>query len=91
MIRRWSLGTLLFGAVWLAAAQFSTAQNSFLAPLKTQWENTRNLVEGIVAQVPEGKYDFRPTPEVRSFREQFTHLIGENFRFMAQEIGRAHV
>jgi uncharacterized damage-inducible protein DinB len=87
MIRRWSLGTLLFGAVWLAAAQFSGAQTSVLAPLKTQWENTRNLVEGLVAQVPEDKYDFRPTPEVRSFREQFTHLIGENFRFMAQAAG----
>jgi uncharacterized damage-inducible protein DinB len=87
MIRRWRLGTLLLGAVWLAAAQSGTAQTSVLAPLKTQWENTRHLVEGLVAQVPEDKYDFRPTPEVRSFREQFTHLIGENFRFMAQAAG----
>jgi uncharacterized damage-inducible protein DinB len=88
MIRRWRLGTLLLGAAWLAAAQSGTAQTSFLAPLKTQWENTRTLVEGLVAQVPEDKYDFRPTPEVRSFREQFTHLIGENFRFMAQAAGQ---
>jgi hypothetical protein len=87
MMRRWSLGTLLVGAVWLAAAQSGTAQTSFLAPVKTHWENTRNLVEGIVAQVPEDKYAFRPTPEVRSFREQFTHLIAENFRFMAQAAG----
>jgi uncharacterized damage-inducible protein DinB len=87
MIRRWSLATLLLGAAWLAAAQSGTAQNSFLAPLKTQWDNTRNLVEGIVAQVPEDTYDFRPTPEVRSFREQFTHLISENFHFMAQAAG----
>jgi uncharacterized damage-inducible protein DinB len=55
--------------------------------LKAQWDNTRALVEGIVAQVPEDLYDFRPTPEVRSFREQFTHLIDENFRFMAQAAG----
>ena len=87
MIRRWRVGMLLLGAAWLAAAQSGTAQTSFLAPVKTQWENTRTLVEGIVAQVPEDKYDFRPTPEVRSFREQFTHLIGENFRFMAQAAG----
>jgi uncharacterized damage-inducible protein DinB len=87
MIRRWSIAMLLLGAVWLAAAPFGTAQTSVLAPLKTQWDNTRNLVEGLVAQVPEDKYDFRPTPEVRSFREQFTHLISENFHFMAQAAG----
>jgi uncharacterized damage-inducible protein DinB len=87
MIRRWSVATLLLGAAWLAAAPSGTAQTSFLAPVKTQWENTRTLVEGLVAQVPEDKYDFKPTPEVRSFREQFTHLIGENFRFMAQAAG----
>jgi uncharacterized damage-inducible protein DinB len=87
MMRRWSVGMLLMGAIWLAAAPSGTAQTSFLAPLKTQWDNTRTLMEGIVAQVPEDKYDFRPTPEVRSFREQFTHLIDENFRFMAQAAG----
>jgi DinB superfamily len=58
--------------------------------LKTQWDNTRTLVEGIVAQVPEDMYDFQPTPEVRSFREQFTHLIDENFRFLAQAAGETH-
>jgi uncharacterized damage-inducible protein DinB len=87
MIRRWRVGTLLVSVVWLAAAQSGTAQTNFLAPLKTQWDNTRTLMEGIVAQVPEDLYDFRPTPEVRSFREQFTHLIDENFRFMAQAAG----
>jgi uncharacterized damage-inducible protein DinB len=87
MIRRWRVGTLLVSVVWLAAAQSGSAQTSFLAPLKAQWDNTRTLVEGLVAQVPEDMYDFRPTPEVRSFREQFTHLIDENFRFMAQAAG----
>ena len=71
----------------VVAAQSGTAQTSVLAPLRTQWENTRHLVEGLAAQVPEDKYDFRPTPEVRSFRELFKHLIGENFRFMAQAAG----
>lgn len=87
MRRHGRIGTLLVSVAWLAAAQSVTAQTSFLAPLKAQWENTRTLVEGIVTQVPEDLYDFRPTPEVRSFREQFTHLIDENFRFMAQAAG----
>ena len=87
MRRHWRVGTLLVSVAWLAVAQSGTAQTNVLAPLKTQWDNTRTLVEGIVAQVPEDLYDFRPTPEVRSFREQFTHLIDENFRFMAQAAG----
>jgi uncharacterized damage-inducible protein DinB len=78
---------LLVGVAWLAAAQCGSAQTNFLAPLKTQWDSTRTLLEGLVAQVPEDLYDFRPTPEIRSFREQFTHLIDENFRFMAQAAG----
>ena len=87
MRRDWRFWTLLVSVAWLAAAQCGSAQTNFLAPLKAQWENTRTLVEGIVAQVPENLYDFRPTPEVRSFREQFTHLIDENYRFMAQAAG----
>jgi hypothetical protein len=78
---------LVVSIAWLAAAPSCSAQTNFLAPVKTQWEYTRTLVEGIAAQVPEDLYDFRPTPEVRSFREQFTHLIDENFRFMAQAAG----
>ena len=87
MIRRSTVVLLLLIGAWLSGAQTGAAQTSFLAPLKTQWESTRNLVTGIVGQVPEDKYDFRPTPETRSFREQFTHLIGENYRFMAQAAG----
>jgi uncharacterized damage-inducible protein DinB len=87
MRRYWRFGTLLVSIAWLAAAPCGSAQTTFLAQLNTQWDNTRALVEGIVAQVPEDMYDFRPTPEVRSFREQFRHLIDENFRFMAQAAG----
>ena len=87
MRRHWTVATLLVSMAWLATAPCVSAQTNVLAPLKTQWDNTRTLLEGIVAQVPEDMYDFRPTPEVRSFREQFTHLIDENFRFMAQAAG----
>jgi uncharacterized damage-inducible protein DinB len=29
--------------------------------------------------IPEEKYDYRPTPEVRTFREILIHLISENY------------
>jgi uncharacterized damage-inducible protein DinB len=87
MRRPWRIGTFLVSVAWLVAAPSVTAQTGVLAPLRAQWEHTRALVEGLVAHVPEDLYDFRPTPEVRSFREQFTHLIDENYRFMAQAAG----
>lgn len=87
MIRGWIVSLALLAAAAPARAQLPSS--SFLTPLKTQWESTRKLVQGIAEQVPEDKYDFKPTPEVRSFREQLTHLIGENYRYMAQAAGEA--
>src|SRR6185369_8459361 len=48
---------------------------SFLTPTKATWESTRSLVLGIVEVMPEDKYDFKPTPAVRTFRENVIHLI----------------
>ncbi|OFW02612.1 MAG: hypothetical protein A3H94_08350 [Acidobacteria bacterium RIFCSPLOWO2_02_FULL_60_20] len=87
MTRRSIVVLVLLAGTCLAGAQQSAAQTSFLAPLKAQWDATSKLVTGIVGQVPEDKYGFKPTPEVRSFLEQFQHLIGENYRFMAQAAG----
>ena len=89
MNRRSTAAVVLLAGIWLSGAQWSWAQTSFLTPLKTQWESTRTLVEGIVGQVPEDKYGFKPTPEVRSFLDQFHHLISENYRFMSQAAGEA--
>ncbi|MBI2818353.1 MAG: DinB family protein [Acidobacteria bacterium] len=86
MFGRLAMLVLLAGAM-LAGGQQSAAQNSLLDAVKAQWESTRGLVTGIVGQVPENLYDFKPTPEVRSFREQFTHLIAENYMFMSQAAG----
>lgn len=87
MLQRSIMVLVLLSGAMLARAQQPETQTSALAPLKAQWEGTRNLVTGIVGQVPEKLYDFRPTPEVRSFREQFAHLIGENYRYMARAAG----
>jgi uncharacterized damage-inducible protein DinB len=53
-----------------------------VGPLRTQWEQTEDLVIGIAAIIPESLYDFRPTPEVRSFRELLTHIASENALYM---------
>ena len=70
-----------------AAAQPRFPAASFLTPTKTTWESTRALVLGLADIIPEDKYDFRPTPAVRTFREILIHLIGENYTFFSRVSG----
>ncbi len=87
MTHRMRLGLLLvcFGMWGGALAQ---AQDSaLLGPLKQQWENIRRNVVGTAEVVPEDMYSFRPTPEVRSLREQLIHIVEENYFFMGMVSG----
>ena len=70
-----------------AAAQPSFPATSFLAPTKATWASTRTLVLGIVEAMPEDKYDFKPTPAQRTFRDVAIHLIGENYIFFSRVSG----
>jgi uncharacterized damage-inducible protein DinB len=70
-----------------AQTQPSFPATSFLTPTKATWDSTRNLVTGLVEAMPEDKYDFRPTPAVRPFREVAIHLIGENYTFFSRVSG----
>ena len=70
---------IAFGSL---SSSLRAADNAIVGPLKTQWENVRTLVVKVAEVVPEDKYDWKPTPEVRSFREQFVHIVGENHMFM---------
>ena len=69
--------------VLLSAIAPLHAADDIVGPLRTQWSATRNLVVNLADIVPEAKYDYRPTPEIRSFRQQLTHLVWENFNYMS--------
>ena len=69
------------------ASASQPAPTSFLAPARATWESTRTLVVGLVEAMPEDKWDFKPTPAVRSFREVVVHLIGENYLFFGRVAG----
>ena len=77
----------ILGTAAAAAAQPSFPPTSFLTPAKATWESTRNLVIGIVEVMPEDKYDFKPTPSVRTFRENVIHLVAENYLFFGRVAG----
>ena len=78
---------LILGTVGAAAAQPSFPPTSFLTPAKATWESTRSLVIGIVEVMPEDKYDLKPTPSVRTFRENVIHLVAENYLFFGRVAG----
>jgi hypothetical protein len=44
-------------------------------------EEARKLV-GMAEDFPEAKYDFKPSPEMRSFAEQLLHVTGGNMGFI---------
>ena len=60
---------------------------SLLAPIRATWDSTRTLVLGLIEAMPEDKWDFKPTPAVRSFREVVQHLVGENYLFFGRVVG----
>ncbi len=72
---------LFLAAAALAAVPASAAEG-FVEELKAQWESSRRQIVAIAEAVPQDKYDFRATPEVRTFREIILHLAGENLSRM---------
>ena len=78
---------VLLGIIVAMGVRVGVAADPVTEELRGQWEATRSLVVGIAEAIPEGKYDYRPTPEVRSFLEQLQHLVGENYMFMGMVAG----
>lgn len=66
----------------LSPARLHAAEAAIMAPLREQYEITSALILNMVSAIPEEKYDFKPTPEVRSFREQMQHIIAENNNYL---------
>lgn len=47
-----------------------------------EWNEAARKVIAMAEDYPEAKYDFKPTPEVRSFAEQILHVAGGNQLFL---------
>jgi uncharacterized damage-inducible protein DinB len=56
---------------------------NIVAPLRTQWALTKDMVVNLAESIPESKYAYKPTPEVRTVREQLTHIVSENMFYMS--------
>ena len=61
----------LFGFYQVSIAQ----DDAFLKECLEKWENGAEYTIELAEAMPADKYDFRPSPEVRSFREQVVHIM----------------
>jgi len=66
--------TLIFiVAIIFSGPTFS--QNVFLDAFKEKWQHNKEYVIKCAVMMPEDKYDFKPTEEVSSFRQQLIHMM----------------
>lgn len=61
----------------------ATAEAQLPANFKTDWERSKKNVAAYAAAMPEKATDFRPTPGVRTFAEQFDHIVSTNYEIAA--------
>ena len=74
----------IFLLIFLASPFFLTAQNddAFLKDFSTKWANATNYSMEVLKSMPEEYFDFKPTPEIRSFGEQMNHSL-QNVMWLA--------
>ena len=77
---------LLFcSAIVIVAASSLFAQTtapSLANELAVIWDQAAKDIIDVAEAMPEEKYDFKPVPEVSTFREQLVHLAGTTQRFI---------
>ena len=75
MKRRTVRTALALLAIGIVGAQTGTAANSVADEVRGHWKDTRQMMMTIAGAIPEDKLDYKPVPEVRSFREMLEHMV----------------
>jgi uncharacterized damage-inducible protein DinB len=76
---------LCCGVIAAIAASSLSAQSPaprLAQELVATWERVASNLIDVADVMPEERYDFKPTPEVRTFREQLVHVAGTVQRFI---------
>ena len=60
---------------------------SAMADIRTHWKTISGFVIQSAIDVPEEKYSYKPTSDVRSFGELFGHVAGAQSMFCAMALG----
>jgi uncharacterized damage-inducible protein DinB len=68
-------------------AQNGAAGNTAVSTARLLWEPMIGYITAVAEELPESKYSFKPTAEVRSFGEMFGHVAGAQYMFCAAALG----
>ena len=78
---------VVLAAILALGAQWLPAQSSVAEQLRQQWTASRRQIVAIAEVMPESKFHYKPTPEVRSFGELVAHIAGEGRTWMETVAG----
>jgi uncharacterized damage-inducible protein DinB len=68
--------------VGAAPAVAQTTSTNVVKEMLVVWQRSVTEILDIAEAMPEDKYNFKPTPEVHTFREQLVHLAGIAERYV---------
>ena len=68
-------------------ARLGLAADPITEQLQKSFDATRNQITLMAEAIPDDKYDYKPTPDVRNFREILQHLVSENYSFIGTASG----
>jgi len=83
-MRRITYACLLICAMTVVAAAPARAQSppsTVVKEMLVVWQRAVTEILDVAEAMPEAKYDYKPTPEVATFRDQLVHLAGIAERF----------
>ena len=85
MKRPLTIALLLACSASMLHAQSSADQS--VGTARTLWQQLSGYVTQAAEDMPEAKYSFKPTPDVRSFGELIAHVAGSQYMFCAAATG----
>ncbi len=71
----------------LHAQDHSASPDQAVGTARALWMQLSGFVTQSAEDVPESKYGYKPTPEVRSFGELIAHVAGSQYSFCASAMG----
>jgi hypothetical protein len=74
--------------VLLLALSSAAGAQGAVADVRANWRTIHNYIRQSAELVPEDKYSWKPTPEVRSFAEQFAHVASNEISYCAIALGQ---
>jgi len=80
--------SLVFLTAWLGLSSFQ--QGESVSQMVADWQRAKAFTQEYLDTMPADGLDYKPTPEIRSFREQMLHLANGNFNFASAASGKAN-